>query len=107
MLDELSAVEGSKLSLFVGSVELPLPSVKQEVVELINIHLIVNIDLGILVRLDGEYAILRVHKTTNAPLHVPKQILGLEQEVLSVVSVIDVGIDDELTKFNVHEELSD
>jgi hypothetical protein len=79
-LNELSTIKGAELALLLGSWKLGFPSIEQQVVELINVHLVVDVDLRPIVCLDAGNTVLGSHEATDAPLHEPEQFLGVKEQ---------------------------
>jgi hypothetical protein len=105
LLDKLAAVEGSKAVLFSICEKLPLPTVKQQIIKLVNIHLDDDVNLCVLVRLDASDTLLRANKVPDTILQERKEFLGLKQQTLSVVAISNSGCEHELAEVDVHEEL--
>lgn len=105
LLDQLAAIEGTETGFLLVRQELSFPPVKQKVVELVNVHLIGDVDLCVLVGFDAGDAFIGVDETSDALLHVRKQLLSMKQQALSVLLVLDRGGEHELPKIDIHEEL--
>jgi hypothetical protein len=84
---------------------LPLPTVKQQIVKLIDVHLDDDVDLRVIVGLDTGNAIVGADEGADALLHPSKEFLRLEQEALAVVSLSNGGSEHELPKIDIHEQL--
>lgn len=70
LLNKLAAIEGSK-SLFGIRVEnLTLPTVEEEIIEFVHVHLDIHVDVGILVGPDGGSKVGGIHKFPETILHV-------------------------------------
>jgi hypothetical protein len=103
LLNQLAAVEGTKAILLVACQKLSLPSVEQQIVELIDIHLDTDINLCVLVCFDASNAIFGAYETPDTILHEGKQFLSVEQQTLGIVTVPECGAEHESAKVNVHE----
>jgi hypothetical protein len=104
LLHKLTAIERTKIPSLVGSQQLALESIEQQVVELIDIHLIVYIDWRVVVCLDRLNDMAWIDETLVRVLHEGEDLLCLEKKTGSSGNCRS---ENKFTELGIHEELGE